>query len=498
MYASEHAHVQAVMAEAALPGQPAASTAEEQAGGGEPGGGAEVGDGGRARTGAAAEDAGSGPPGTVAEAPSPTALPTAPPGDGEKTVAWPPWRHRAGAAAGLPAYDAKGDESGTLTLCDLEAVARDVAAAPRAAQGGGQSTDGDAAPPPVYGTCWVHMLPEGLRWKEAGADRPSSGAKIHNEALASALQEKCEFSPSEWCEFEVGDLSFDSYVKVGDGYWKPDERPAGTEINNEALVAALKEAANKIVAGQTVKTLDGGAVHQHQLSKAALWDSYIKVGDEFWRPSWRGCGPDLRGLDLSDTDMTGLDLRGARLQGANLAGTNLAGSDSREASFGNAVLSEGYEDPTVPGLEWEINRNIEYWGPGAGTEIKNEALAAALKEFCEDNKGKGSTKKFTNDEIVGFQVAELRVNSYIKVTIEKGNRTFGKFCQPAAQEIKSAWSKWEKGQSGCKATRVAQMPGALVSGSDFEGASMRGVNMLLVNGRYANLQKTLQHAANFR
>ena len=61
MYASEHAHVQAVMAEAALPGQPAASTAEEQAGGGEPGGGAEAGDGGRARTGAAAEDAGSGP-----------------------------------------------------------------------------------------------------------------------------------------------------------------------------------------------------------------------------------------------------------------------------------------------------------------------------------------------------------------------------------------------------------------------------------------------------
>ena len=49
--ASEHAHVQAVMAEAALPGQPAASTAEEQAGGGEPGGGAEAADGGRARTG---------------------------------------------------------------------------------------------------------------------------------------------------------------------------------------------------------------------------------------------------------------------------------------------------------------------------------------------------------------------------------------------------------------------------------------------------------------
>ena len=69
---------------------------------------------------------------------------------------------------------------------------------------------------------------------------------------------------------------------------------------------------------------------------------------------------------------------------------------------------------------------------------------------------------------------------------------------PAAQEIESAWSEWEEGKNGSKATRVAQMIGALVSGSDFEGASMSGVNMLLVNGRYANLQKTLQHAANFR
>ena len=112
------------------------------------------------------------------------------------------------------------------------------------------------------------------------------------------------------------------------------------------------------------------------------------------------------------------------------------------------------------------------------------------QRVCEDKKGKGSTKKFTNDEIVGFQVDELRVNSYIKVG--------KKFCQPAAQEIKSAWSEWERGKNGSKATRAAQMTGALVSGSDFEGASMRGVNMLLVNGRYANLQKTLQHAANFR
>eukprot|EP00802_Teleaulax_amphioxeia_P002688 Tamp_02691.p1 GENE.Tamp_02691~~Tamp_02691.p1 ORF type:complete len:1064 (+),score=248.41 Tamp_02691:470-3661(+) len=275
-------------------------------------------------------------------------------------------------------------------------------------------------------------------------------------------------------------------------------------MSNDELAAALLQAKTEQDdgRGQTLKTLDDEAVHQYQLSEAAWWDSYIKVGDMFFRPCWQGYGSDLRELDLSDKDMTGLDLRGARLQGANLAGTILAGCDCREASFGNAVLSEGHKDPTVPGLEWEINDNIvQHWGPGAGTEIKNEALAAALKEFCADKKGKGSTKFFTKDEIVGFQVAELRVNSYIimgKKFCEDSKKVIDFACQPAAQEITSAWSEWEKGKNGSKATRVAQMTGALVSGSDFEGASMSGVNMLLVNGRYANLQKTLQHAANFR
>ena len=52
--------------------------------------------------------------------------------------------------------------------------------------------------------------------------------------------------------------------------------------------------------------------------------------------------------------------------------------------------------------------------------------------------------------------------------------------------------EWLQGDACCPDA------GALVSGSDFEGASMSGVNMLFVNGRYTNLQKTLQHTVNFR
>ena len=72
------------------------------------------------------------------------------------------------------------------------------------------------------------------------------------------------------------------------------------------------------------------------------------------------------------------------------------------------------------------------------------------------------------------------------------------FQAAAAKAISSAWSEWEKGENGSKATRVAQMTGALVSGSDFGGASMSGVNMKCVNGRFVQMASTLLHAAHFR
>ena len=132
----------------------------------------------------------------------------------------------------------------------------------------------------------------------------------------------------------------------------------------------------------------------------------------------------------------------------------------------------------------------DLWGPGEGTEITNEKLTEALKEFADDEKNRATTKEFRKDDMAAFEAADLRANSYIKV----GDT----YLQPAAEEIKSAWSEWEKGENGSKATRVAQMTGALVSGSDFRGASMSGVNMGCVNGRFVKMASTLLHAAHFR
>ncbi len=66
-----------------------------------------------------------------------------------------------------------------------------------------------------------HTTIFGLKWKEAGSEKPSTGTEIKNELLAAAVQEKVEFKKEEWEDFKVADLSTDSYVKAGNRYFRP-------------------------------------------------------------------------------------------------------------------------------------------------------------------------------------------------------------------------------------------------------------------------------------
>jgi hypothetical protein len=60
-----------------------------------------------------------------------------------------------------------------------------------------------------------------LKWKDVGCKKPSSGTEIKNVLLAAALLTKVEFKEEEWDQFDLGDLSSDSYIKVGNHYFKP-------------------------------------------------------------------------------------------------------------------------------------------------------------------------------------------------------------------------------------------------------------------------------------
>ena len=61
----------------------------------------------------------------------------------------------------------------------------------------------------------------GLKWKQMGLHKPTKGQEIQNEALAAKLQQQHEFTKEEWDGFQVDRISFDSFVKVGDSYFKP-------------------------------------------------------------------------------------------------------------------------------------------------------------------------------------------------------------------------------------------------------------------------------------
>jgi HrpA-like RNA helicase len=59
----------------------------------------------------------------------------------------------------------------------------------------------------------------GLKWMETS--RPTTGTEIKNVALAAALQKKFSFTNEELEKFQVSSLSFNSYIRVNETYFKP-------------------------------------------------------------------------------------------------------------------------------------------------------------------------------------------------------------------------------------------------------------------------------------
>jgi len=63
----------------------------------------------------------------------------------------------------------------------------------------------------------------GLKWKRAGATKPTQGRELSNEMLAEKLKSKTEtkFDQKEWQEFGIADLRCHDFIKAGDWYFMP-------------------------------------------------------------------------------------------------------------------------------------------------------------------------------------------------------------------------------------------------------------------------------------
>jgi len=84
---------------------------------------------------------------------------------------------------------------------------------------------------------WKHT------WFEVGGDRteqPTSGIQITNEGLVEALKLGNMFTKEEFDPLKVSNLSYDSYIKVDDKYFKParpiTESPF-TEVDGGVVIA---------------------------------------------------------------------------------------------------------------------------------------------------------------------------------------------------------------------------------------------------------------------
>lgn len=74
---------------------------------------------------------------------------------------------------------------------------------------------------PQHAKC-IQEACQGLKWEEAGLQKPKKGQEIKNKVLAAKLQQQqLEFTPEEWGSFKLSTLSADCYIKAGDKYFKP-------------------------------------------------------------------------------------------------------------------------------------------------------------------------------------------------------------------------------------------------------------------------------------
>jgi TPR repeat protein len=116
----------------------------------------------------------------------------------------------------------------------------------------------------------------GVKWERVGSERPKTGSEIQNEALAAALKKKLVLSDMEWEKLNLTNLPQDCYIKVDGIYVRAaadDGMDEGaTEVSTEAAAKAAKLSAKRrrFLLAQTL---------QHQVQESNKENAYRPTGD---------------------------------------------------------------------------------------------------------------------------------------------------------------------------------------------------------------------------
>jgi hypothetical protein len=123
---------------------------------------------------------------------------------------------------------------------------------------------------PDFAFCAYIDVVVGLKWERIGPVKPKTGTEIYNARLSAALERRLplpKFSTEELKAFKVPNLPCDSYIKVGETYFKP-RGPSG--VNGE------KKPRDQHKKCQTVQFVDE-LCHFHKHDEA------ICAADMVWR-----------------------------------------------------------------------------------------------------------------------------------------------------------------------------------------------------------------------
>ena len=78
----------------------------------------------------------------------------------------------------------------------------------------------DAGLKVTYVKCPDDGVSPGLKWENLGRAKPNTGTEIKNAELALALEGKKEFTRDELISFRVSNLTYNSYIQVGNCYFR--------------------------------------------------------------------------------------------------------------------------------------------------------------------------------------------------------------------------------------------------------------------------------------
>ena len=245
--------------------------------------------------------------------------------------------------------------------------------------------------------------PSGLRWIDIGFEKPTSGDEIDNADLATALENKTEFTKEELSQMNVSNLSHHSYIKANDTYFKPavDYNDAANLDEDHLNADRLKETqtwANELQAGEKEKKGD----KQSSVDVNILKDLPQKQEEWLRDHQNKYITPEEAILfELSKTDQHGRPR-------TNLAKKLIALQNEMD-------LPNPPPRALPPGVQWEE-------GIGKGKEIKSEDFAKAFQKRFDATLQ--PTVVFPQRELNRYNLTELRYGDYIKVRTKSGSKCF--------------------------------------------------------------------------